>query len=467
MNEELPVFDTPALPAGDLERIFGKPPAQWTPDDLVDLVKDRRIRLISLMHMGGDGYLKTLDFAPRSISHLLDVIHGGERADGSSLFPGTGLKADASDIVLRPRIDRAFLDPFSPHPTLALICGHYGRDGEPLPQSPDTVVRRAYERLEREHGVELQALGEVEYFLGRRAVETDIWGRAERGYHASAPFVFGEPLRRRALQILASIGVPVKYGHSEVGYIEAGESQEEIWEQHEIELGLAPLPAAADGIALTAWILRNLARREGMLLSFEPIVRVGHAGSGMHVHFSPVVDGKHCGGRPDGGGDLQEPARWLIAGLTQLGGALMAFGNRVEGSFMRLTQGKEAPNTVTWGEFDRKALIRLPVVARTAEGKAVSPPTVEFRLPDGSAHPHFLLAGVAQAMVLGAGLEDLDAILARTSTARARVQPGGVVSVPHNRSEVIAALRRARQILEAGGVFPAGLMDGLMTTRRR
>jgi len=466
MNDELPLFDTPALPSGDLERMFGKPPSEWTADDLVDLVKERRIRLISLMHMGGDGVLKTLDFVPRSISHLLDVIHGGERADGSSLFPGTGLKTDASDIVLRPRIDRAFLDPFSPHPTLALLCGHRGRDGEPLPQSPDTVVRRAYERLQEEHGVTLQALGEVEYFLGRRASKTDIWGREERGYHATSPFTFGESLRRRALQIIAGIGIPVKYGHSEVGHIEAGEDREEIWEQHEIELGLAPLPEAADAIALTAWVLRNLAMRENMLLSFEPIVRVGHAGSGMHVHFSPVVDGVHCGGHMADDGELHDQAKWLIAGLTRLGGALMAFGNRVEGSFIRLQQGKEAPNLVTWGEFDRKALIRLPVVAMTPDGKRVSPPTVEFRLPDGSAHPHFLLAGVAQAVVLGANLENLDAILAETSAARAKVQPGGVTPVPKNRIEVATAARAARAALEAGGVFPPGLMDGFMTTRR-
>jgi glutamine synthetase len=461
MNDGFFSEDGPALPAGDLERIIGKPPAEWTPDDLIELVKEYRIRLVSLMHMGGDGNLKTLDFVPRSLSHLDDLIHGGERADGSSLFPGTGLKSDASDIVLRPRVERAFLDPFSPHPTLAILCGHRGRDGEPLPQSPDTVVRSAHERLKKECGVDLWALGEVEYFLGRRAEKTDIWGRAERGYHATAPFVFGESLRRNALQILAAIGIPLKYGHSEVGYIEAGEDVEEIWEQHEIELGLTPLPEAADAIALTQWVLRNLALRANMLLSFEPIVRVGHAGSGMHVHFSPVVKGEHLGGR-NAEGHLEDPARWLIVGLTQLGGALMAFGNRVEGSFTRLTQGKEAPNVVTWGEFDRNALIRLPIVARTAEGKAVSPPTVEFRLPDGSVHPHFLLAGVAQATAHASTRDDVAEILTETEARRARVQPGGAVPVPQSKVEVMAAARAARGVLEEGGVFPPGLVEAAL-----
>src|SRR5512140_3083250 len=135
------------LPAGLVERIIGKPPAEWTESDLVDLVFDRGIRLITLMHIGGDGWLKTLDFVPRGLSHLKDILAGGERADGSSLFKGLGIAAGASDIVLRPKLSTAFLDPFSEMPALVLLCGHRGRDGEPLPQSPATVLRRANERL--------------------------------------------------------------------------------------------------------------------------------------------------------------------------------------------------------------------------------------------------------------------------------------------------------------------------------
>jgi len=449
------------LPACRLERILGKPPGDWTADDLVDLVEDRGIRIVSLMHVGGDGWMKTLDFLPQSRCHLMDILQGGERADGSSLFPRTGLASGASDIVLRPRLERAFLDPFSPEPALVVLSGHRGRDGEPLPQSPDTIVRRAWTRLTEKLGVDLWALGEVEYFLGKRSTESDIYGRTERGYHASAPFVFGEGLRRRAIATLADIGVPVKYAHSEVGYIEAGERDDVIWEQHEVELALAPLPDAADGIALAHWVLKNLVHREGMRLSFEPIVRVGHAGSGLHIHFSPVVDGEHRGG-PDENGELPDPAKWLIAGLVRAGGALMAFGNRTEGSFIRLTQGKEVPNTFTWGEFDRNALVRLPVVARAADGRAVSTPTVEFRLADGSAHQHLLLAGVAQAAAAAGDMEDLDGLLARTSSKHARVQPGSLTPVPRSTAGVAKALARLREVLEADGVFPPALLDQVM-----
>ena len=446
------------LPASLLERIIGRPSAHWTEEDLVDLVRERGIRIVSLMHTGGDGWLKTLDFVPRSLGHLHDILAGGERADGSSLFSGLGIKAGASDIVLRPRVESAFIDPFSPLPTLVLLCGHAGRDGHPLPESPDTILRLAVERLRAETGAELQSHGEVEYFLGKRSEESDMYGVSDRGYHAASPFVFGEELRRHALALLAEIGVRVKYGHSEVGYVEPAEAEGIIWEQHEIELALAPLPEAADGVALTHWVLRNLAHRRGLRCSFDPILRRGHAGNGLHFHLSPVVDGDHVGGRVADGA-MHPAARWLIAGLVQFGGALMAFGNRSESSFVRLTQAKEAPNTIVWGEFDRSALVRLPIVATTAEGRAVGPSTIEFRLPDGSAHPHLLLAGVAQAMVHGHGTKEIEALLERTSIAAAKAKARTATSVPRNAAEVADALSRARKVLEDGGVFPASLID--------
>jgi glutamine synthetase len=449
-----------ALPACLLERWIGRPAETWTADDLVSLAEERGLRLVSLLHVGSDGWLKTLDFVPRDRAHLRDILTGGERADGSSLFPGLGIRTMASDVVLRPRVSTAFVDPFSPLPTLAVMCGHAGRDGAALAQSPDSIVQAAHARLVRETGVELYAHGEVEYFLGRRSEEKDIYGASERGYHATSPFVFGEALRRRALALLAEIGVPVKYGHSEVGYVEAGEADGLIWEQHEIELALAPLPRAADGVVLAQWVLRNLAHRDGMRVSFDPILRPGHAGTGLHFHFSPVRAGEFVGvKRADG--SLSEPAQWLIGGLVQLGGTLMAFGNRGGGSFVRLSQAKEAPNAIIWGDADRSALVRLPIVATTEDGRAVSPATIEFRLPDGSAHPHLLLAGVAQVMVQGRTTPDLEGLLARSAATAPGARSGAVARVPSSFPEVGATLARNREVFERGGVFPASLIDHL------
>ncbi len=447
-----------------LENELGKARTEWTGDDLVNLFASRGIRVLSLMHVGGDGWLKTLDFVPRSVSHLTDIIQGGERADGSSVFPSSGIQPHASDIVLRPRVHTAFLDPFSDMPTLVLMCGHAGRDGTPLPQSPDTILRKACNLLQQKTGTELYALGEVEYFLGKRRDETDIYGADDRGYHATSPFVFGQGLRRKALAVLADIGVAVKYGHSEVGYIEARAEDDVIWEQHEIELSLSPLPEAADGILLTQWVLRNLAHQRGMRCSTDPMMLEGHAGNGLHFHFAPVKDGNELAVK-DTEGNLTEAARWLIGGLVQMGGALMAFGNRVEDSFARLAQGKEAPNAIIWGEFDRLALIRLPVVTTGEDGRVVGSPTIEFRLPDGSALPHLLLAGAALSMILGRETDDLDHLLRRTTSARPQAIEEGA-RIPRNFAEVADAITACRTAFEADGTFPAGLIDMIIDRLR-
>ena len=85
-----------------LERWIGRPATRWGIDDLVRVFHERQLQLLALMHVGGDGELKTLDFAPRNVDHLRRVLETGERADGSSLFPGLGITSSASDVFLRP-----------------------------------------------------------------------------------------------------------------------------------------------------------------------------------------------------------------------------------------------------------------------------------------------------------------------------------------------------------------------------
>ena len=416
------------------------------------------------MHVGGDGWLKTLDFVPWDSAHLADVLSGGERADGSSLFGDLGIPVGASDIVMRPRLSTAFIDPFAAEPTLAVLCSHYNRQGAPLAESPDTLVRAAYQRLVAETGVELHALGEIEFFLGARLSDAEAYGANERGYHSTAPFVFGETLRRTALVHLAQMGVAVKYGHAEVGYVEADAADSRVWEQHEIELWLRPLPEAADAVVLTQWVLRNLAQRAGMLCSFAPMARKGHAGSGMHFHFAPRTGAAYLD-HTVADGSLTPEAKWLIGGLVSHGAAMMAFGNRSRDSFVRLSQGKEAPSAVTWGRYNRRALVRIPII-----------PTDDARACDQPRHDRVPAAGRVGAPAPAAGRHRAglrgrprDGRYRRAARADRRHRTGAgrgrEPRAPHF-PEIADALVGCRPVLEAGGVFTPNMMDRIIALLR-
>ena len=69
---------------GELAVKIGKPAAEWTEDDIVGLVAQGGIRVVSLMHVDGEGELRALDFLPRSEAHLREILRAGERADGAS-----------------------------------------------------------------------------------------------------------------------------------------------------------------------------------------------------------------------------------------------------------------------------------------------------------------------------------------------------------------------------------------------
>mmetsp|Transcript_49063 Transcript_49063/g.106551 ORF Transcript_49063/g.106551 Transcript_49063/m.106551 type:complete len:276 (+) Transcript_49063:309-1136(+) len=260
------------------------------------------------------------------------------------------------------------------------------------------------------------------------------------------------------------MGVDIKYAHSECGHAQTQRVGGTVWEQHEVELSLAPLPKAADGAVLTMWVIATLAAQQGMMCSFEPVVCPGHAGSGMHFHMSPVtLAGDQIVHAPQRQhGTLTKSFQQLIAGLSVTSGALMAFGNRKLSSFVRITQGKEAPSVVFWGDRNRKALIRLPMVAFTGDGRQVAPATVEYRLGDGSALPHLLLAGIALSFAHGVsmGTAAVEERVRRTEAAEAAKDPASLEPVPKSFLEIRQQLTRHRGIFEnKGGVFSTAFLD--------
>lgn len=402
---------TTGMDINNLVQFLEKPAEEFTKQDLIKFIEDREIERVNFRYAGGDGRLKTLNFIVSSKAQLNRLLSIGERVDGSSLLPY--IDAASSDLYVIPRYKTAYVNPFSPVPTVDILCSYYTSEGVPLPSSPENIVRKAGQVLKNSTGLTLEAMGELEYYVlydSQRFYPT----MAQRGYHESAPFSKWEGLRCEAMQLIAQAGGKIKYGHSEVGNIRE-ENQE--MEQHEIEFLPVSVEDAADQIVIAKWILRMVGYKYGVTISFAPKILAGHAGSGLHIHTRLVKDGKNMMIKES---RLSDTAKKAITGYLALAPSLTSFGNIVPTSYLRLVPHQEAPTNICWGDRNRSVLVRVPLgwlnvsnMARDANPQDKGEPsefadeqTVEFRCPDGSANIHLLLAGLAVAARHGLEMED-------------------------------------------------------------
>ena len=346
-------------------KFLGKLPEAFTKEDLIRFMSESGTRMVNLRYVGGDCRLKTLNFVINSKAQLDRMLSVGERVDGSSLF--SHIDAASSDLYVVPRYKTAYVNPFSPIPTVDLLCAYYTRDGEPLASAPENILARAHASLRRATGLTLEALGELEYYV-YYPTDSGYPVTAQRGYQESSPFSKWEKLRAEAMQVIAEAGGKIKYSHSEVGCI-AG--KEHDVEQHEIEFLPTPLEDAADHLVLAKWMLRMIGRKYGVTITFAPKILVGHAGSGLHIHARAMKDGHNMMVEGD---ELSNTARRIIAGFLELAPSLTAFGNTVPTSYLRLVPHQEAPTNICWG---RSQPFRVGASAAGVAGSGRHGPTGE------------------------------------------------------------------------------------------
>ena len=200
----------------------------------------------------------------------------------------------------------------------------------------------------------LEAFGELEYYLVDE-LERIYPVEEERGYQESAPFSKGQQVREEVMGHLSAMGIKLKYAHGEVGNITEGERQ---LVQHEIEFLPVPVEQAADALVVAKWVVREVAYRHGLEVTFAPSVSSDGAGSGLHVHSRLVRDGANALMGEDG---INDTGRRLIAGYLSAAKALTALGNTVPTSYLRFADGDESPESISWGETDRTGLVRVPL----------------------------------------------------------------------------------------------------------
>jgi glutamine synthetase len=456
-----------------LEVYLEKSANDFTKSDLIKYIRENNIEMINFRYLAEDGRLKVLNFIITGDDHLDQILSTGERVDGSSLF--SFMDASSSDLYVLPRYKTAFVNPFSETPTLDILCSFYDSNGKPMESAPEYILKKAHGHFQEETGFIFKALAELEYYV--MAGKDELYPATDqKGYHTSAPFTNWEHLRTNAIRLIAECGGKVKYGHSEVGNFT---TEDEFFEQHEIEFLPVNVEDAADQLVVAKWILRMLGEQYGVRISFAPKISVGKAGSGLHIHMLLEKDGQNRMIRDE---RLSDEAKKMIAGLLELAGSLTAFGNTIPTSYLRLVPHQEAPTNICWGDRNRSVLVRVPLgwLGVTNMIKDVNPQeksdlklasskqTVEFRAGDGSADIYAFLASLIIAAQYGLKSEDslkiaeelyVDVnIFEREYQAKA----SKLKSLPTSCWASANCLNRQRSFFEANDVFPPHLIDHII-----
>ena len=468
MNENLLLLN-----ANPIVRSLQKLPREFTKSDIISYVRDNGIEMVNFMYPGGDGRLKTLNFTVNSLQYLDTILTCGERVDGSSLF--SFVESGNSDLYVVPRFSTAFLDPFSDIPTLCMLCSFFDKDGRPFASAPEHTLVKASEAFSEKTGMEFHAMGELEYYV-ISVSENKFPAVDQRGYHESAPFVKSGDFRQRCMNAIAHCGGQIKYGHSEVGNFMLDGLN---YEQNEIEFLPVPVVEAADQLMIAKWVIRNMAWREGLDVTFSPKIIAGKAGSGLHIHMRIMKDGRNM---MIADGKLSDEARRMIAGMMDVAGAITAFGNKNPMAYFRLVPHQEAPTNICWGDRNRSVLVRVPLgwtagadmchaanpQQAPADADTTGKQTVEMRSPDGSADIYQLLAGLCVACRHGFEMDDALEVADRTYVsvnihdAANADRLAQLSTLPDSCVASAEELDRQRDVFEQYGVFSSAMIDGIV-----
>ncbi|HNX96041.1 MAG TPA: glutamine synthetase family protein [Candidatus Aminicenantes bacterium] len=465
--------------ANPVSLIVGKDKESFTREDLIKVIEARAIERITFHYTGLDGKIKELKIPVANRYQAERILADGERADGSSLFKGM-VDSAVSDVYVVPLYHSAFLNPFDAG-SLDLMCRYVTPEGNLAPFALDTILTNASDLFRKNTGLDLYALGELEFFLLSDPGDNLYPAEKQRGYHSSAPFMKSGEIVNEMVRLITQLTGTVKYAHGEVGYVDSVRSDiPEIMgkraEQLEIEFLPTPIVETGDNLVLSRWIIRNVARKHGCVATFTPKIEEGIAGTGLHVHMELRREGRNIMRGDDG--ELSPEARKAIGGLCHYADSLTAFGNTVSSAYLRLVPNQEAPTRICWSDRNRSAMIRVPLgwTKQDNLAKLLNPQqvegfqdpqgrqTFELRSPDGSAILHLLLAGITMAAEYGLTHPEESQALADKlyvvgNIFKNRELLDKLPALPKSCVESAQVLMRKRDLYERNGIFPASVIE--------
>jgi glutamine synthetase len=412
-----------------------------------------------------------------------ETFVNGVAFDGSSIPGYRGI--EESDMVMMPDPEACYVDPFTQHPTLNVMCNIVTPDGEKYDRDPRGIAVKAEEYLQQS-GVgtaaffapesEFFIFDDVRYESGMNTSsyvvdsEEAAWNTNRKeeggnlgfkigvkgGYVPVAPVDTQQDIRSEMCRLLEEAGLVIERHHHEVAT--AG--------QAEINFRFDTLKKTADNLLVYKYIVHNTARQYGKVATFMPKPLFGDNGSGMHVHQSIFNGDTPLFYEKGAYANLSEMALHYIGGILYHAPALIALTNPSTNSFKRLVPGYEAPVNLVFSKGNRSAAVRIPVAAVTPKGCRI-----EFRTPDSTANPYLAFAAMLMAGLDGIkrklnpielGYGPLDTNIYELSDA----EKAKIRSVPGTLDEALDALEADCEFLTEGGVFTKDFIDNYIQFKR-
>lgn len=359
--------------------------AEVTKEAVLKMAEDYKVQFVDFQFVDLKGVLKAITIP---VHKLEEGIDHGVWFDGSSIGFTTIFESDMS---LHPDLNTFAVLPWTldgPDVTARLICDIFTPDGNPYEGCPRNILKRQLTEATK-MGFDFKVGPELEFFIFKRdekgnpiPVPQDNAGYFDQ-YNDQAL-----ELRRHMSFALDMMGIEVERMHHEVAF-----------GQSEINFRYGDAVTCADNALTFKLVLKSIAQKMNLHVSFMPKPIFGVNGSGMHVHQSifSLLDGKNKFYDPAGVCGLSSLAENFIAGQLKHIRAMNAILNPTVNSYKRLVVGYEAPVNVAWGQRNRSALIRVPRINPSQAEKATR---FELRCPDPSCNPY-----LAFAVMLSAGLQ--------------------------------------------------------------
>ncbi|MBS1847907.1 MAG: type I glutamate--ammonia ligase [Actinobacteria bacterium] len=405
-------------------------------DYVLRTVSERDVGLIRLWFTDVLGQLKSFAITAAELEHAFTDGMGfdGSAIDGFSRTVENDLlvRPDASTFELLPWTGRRDTE-------ARMFCDVTELDGTPHPGDPRQVLRRHLDAA-KERGLSFLVGPEMEFFYFAEASGTTPPTPLDHGsYFDLTTSDITSELRKRTIQALETMGIPVEYSF-----------HEDSPSQHEIDLRHTDALSMADNVMTFRLMVREIALEAGVHATFMPKPMPHVQGSGMHIHLSLFSDDGNVFADGDDPLKLSATARSFVAGLLRHAPEMTAVTNQLVNSYKRLVTGSEAPSYVTWARSNRSALVRVPPTRPGREDSV----RLEFRSPDSACNPYLVFS-----LLLAAGMRGIDAgyeLAEQTdddlaALDEAEVAARGIGSLPRSLAEALDTMASSALVREALG----------------